>query len=429
MTDENHAPAVRIAVHSAHRLVREALAACLGARPHLLLVGSTATADDLARLCPLRRPDVIVVETTQVDAVLVASLAAVHAAHPQVGLLVVYAVLAPAVLHAALRAGVTALVPAAQGVDGLLRAIDRHRPPAPPAPDGQALTDRELEVIVLLAAGYSANEMAALLDISPHTVDNHKRHLYAKLEAGSQAAAVARAETLGLVPALTGPGRTADPAAPEAGRDPLVVLAGEPGAVLDEAARAMVMGGLAVAHTRRGDPGGDHWYRWHRGSLVTVLVDPADADWAIADALAGPVVVVFGATPSRSALIAALAHDPHAVLRGDRVRADLPAVLVLVHRGYRTLAAEHLPEVVAHLRGEARTPDLTPREREILLSIARGHTVRQTARALGIAAKTVENIQTRLFRKLGAHNRSGAIHIAYRLGFLTEPEVAGKGAP
>jgi DNA-binding NarL/FixJ family response regulator len=66
----------------------------------------------------------------------------------------------------------------------------------------------------------------------------------------------------------------------------------------------------------------------------------------------------------------------------------------------------------------ARAELLTPREKDILRSIARGDTVRQTARALTIAEKTVENTQARLFLKLGTHSRAGAVAIAYRLGLL-----------
>ena len=63
-------------------------------------------------------------------------------------------------------------------------------------------------------------------------------------------------------------------------------------------------------------------------------------------------------------------------------------------------------------------PKLTAREYDILGSIARGHTIRQTARTLGIAAKTVENTQARLFRKLGARNRMEALTIADALGLI-----------
>jgi DNA-binding NarL/FixJ family response regulator len=70
------------------------------------------------------------------------------------------------------------------------------------------------------------------------------------------------------------------------------------------------------------------------------------------------------------------------------------------------------------LPGRAGLPELTSRESDILGSLARGHSIRQTARALGIAPKTVENVQTRLFRKLGVRNRAGALAVADAFGLL-----------
>lgn len=63
-------------------------------------------------------------------------------------------------------------------------------------------------------------------------------------------------------------------------------------------------------------------------------------------------------------------------------------------------------------------PEISPREHDILQSIARGNSVRETARDLGITSKTVENTQTRLFRKLGVRNRVNALTAARRLGLL-----------
>jgi DNA-binding NarL/FixJ family response regulator len=63
-------------------------------------------------------------------------------------------------------------------------------------------------------------------------------------------------------------------------------------------------------------------------------------------------------------------------------------------------------------------PEISPREHDILQSIARGYSVRETARNLGITSKTVENTQTRLFRKLGVRNRVTALAAARRLGLL-----------
>jgi DNA-binding NarL/FixJ family response regulator len=58
------------------------------------------------------------------------------------------------------------------------------------------------------------------------------------------------------------------------------------------------------------------------------------------------------------------------------------------------------------VRGPAR---LTPRESEILDLAAAGRSVKQTARALNISVKTVESLQTQLFRKLGVSGRTGAV--------------------
>jgi LuxR family maltose regulon positive regulatory protein len=60
----------------------------------------------------------------------------------------------------------------------------------------------------------------------------------------------------------------------------------------------------------------------------------------------------------------------------------------------------------------------TPRELDVLLGIARGDSIKQTARALGISPKTVESLQTGLFRKLGVRNRAQAVTRAHALGLV-----------
>jgi DNA-binding CsgD family transcriptional regulator len=80
---------------------------------------------------------------------------------------------------------------------------------------------------------------------------------------------------------------------------------------------------------------------------------------------------------------------------------------------------------------QARPVILTRRERDILASIARGHTVRQTAQGLGIAIKTVQSEQRQLFSRLGATNRAEALILASGLGLVadSEPSVRGKSGP
>ena len=131
--------------------------------------------------------------------------------------------------------------------------------------------------------------------------------------------------------------------------------------------------------------------------------------------------------PRRRVAVNARERGAQAVVASDDRADDLCAVLLLAARGYRELSpryGESIPGWIAARPSEwsATAPELTPREHDILDSIAKGHTVRQTARVLGIAAKTVENTQSRLFRKLGTHNRSETLTIAYQMGLIDLPE-------
>jgi len=71
-------------------------------------------------------------------------------------------------------------------------------PPAE-APSGPTLTEREREVLALIATGATNREIGATLHLSPHTVKEHSSVLYRKLEVRNRAEAVQRAQRLGLL--------------------------------------------------------------------------------------------------------------------------------------------------------------------------------------------------------------------------------------
>jgi DNA-binding NarL/FixJ family response regulator len=62
-----------------------------------------------------------------------------------------------------------------------------------------ALTAREVEILRLIAKGFSFPEIARLLGISAHTVTTHVRHIYGKLEVNSRGEAVYEAVNQGLI--------------------------------------------------------------------------------------------------------------------------------------------------------------------------------------------------------------------------------------
>ena len=67
------------------------------------------------------------------------------------------------------------------------------------APAGPPLTDREREVLDLIASGATNREIAGRLYLSPHTVKEHTSALYRKLAVRNRAEAVQKAQRLGLI--------------------------------------------------------------------------------------------------------------------------------------------------------------------------------------------------------------------------------------
>jgi DNA-binding NarL/FixJ family response regulator len=193
----------RIAVQSASRLLRECLASWLAGQPGWTVVGATSGWADLPRLCALRHPDLVVFEVAGAEAKTLVSRVRGRATSPQlVGL---YRDLdAPSLLELH-RAGVDRLVCEQAGLAAFEDALRALPPHAGPVRAHHGLTDRELEVLALVWAGCSVAQIGEALVISPHSVENHKRRIFAKLGVHSRIQAAAEASRLGLFPP---PGRS-----------------------------------------------------------------------------------------------------------------------------------------------------------------------------------------------------------------------------
>lgn len=66
-------------------------------------------------------------------------------------------------------------------------------------PDDPKLTAREMEVLQLVAKGFTLVEVARFLELSPHTTRGHAKAIYRKLEVSSRGEAVFEATTMGLL--------------------------------------------------------------------------------------------------------------------------------------------------------------------------------------------------------------------------------------
>lgn len=159
------------------------------------------------------------------------------------------------------------------------------------------------------------------------------------------------------------------------------------------------------------------------GPVVAVLVEPGVSDWAAASPPATGVVLVTERPLEGHALVEVVLRGVDALLHTDATTEEIVDAVRTVGEGGTLLdprSARALADVLrtCHRNGQPVGTRLTRRERDILGSIDRGDSVKQTARALGITTKTVENLQTRLFRKLGVRNRAQAVGRAHSLGLL-----------
>ncbi len=425
---------VRVVVQSSRRLLRDTLSACLAIRPDLTVVGKVAEPDGIVALCELRQPDVVILDAGPRLGDNAALVRELRASFPELNVIVSYRNATEQDLAAACRAGVTSLVPESHGLTALLTLVRprkaRHARTSP-----GTLTDREVEIVVLAASGHSVGEMANLLGISPLTVENLKRRVFAKLDVSSSAHAVSRAASLGMLDHSARPAQRPRPS-DSAVSTVLTVVSGQAGAVIQQIAAILVGGRLPFVLIRAHGPVADtDWARRHRGPIVAVLVDPEQHDWDLVAELGIPAILVHSKPVDPPDLAEALASGANALIPVDRINDHFNSVLRMVSQGYLVVGSTPMRPLIGAVRarwedgvaGRLELPELTARESDILRCLAQGYSIRQTARALGIAPKTVENIQTRLFRKLGVRNRSGAFAVADAFGLL--PATAPPAAP
>jgi two-component system nitrate/nitrite response regulator NarL len=418
---------VQVAVQSPSRLLRDTLCSCLDVRHDVTVVGTVADPDQMPALCELRRPDVVIFDAGLRLSEISGPVGKLMRRFPELNVIVTYRDASETELAAACRAGVASLVPESHGLEAVLALVRRKRGRhARPTPGG--LTDRELEILVLAASGHSVTEIAGLLGISPLTVDNLKRRLYAKLHVNSGAHAVSRAASFGILDRRTGPApRRCEP--PSEDFAVLAVVSGQDCSARDHVVQALVRSNQSFVLVHKPGPMSQaHWARWQRGPIVAVLVDPEPPGWHLVEDLGVPAILVHSKPLETHDVADALTRGASSLVAADTIDDHFLAVLRMAGQGYLVVESMPMRPLIGAVRARwdqqapssGDLPELTARESDILRSGAQGHSIRQTARALGIAPKTVENIQTRLFRKLGVRNRAGALAVADAFGLLPD---------
>jgi two-component system, NarL family, response regulator LiaR len=207
--------AIRILIADDHSVVRQGLRMFLALDGELEVVGEAANGAEAVERARALRPDVVLMDLLMPVMDGIAATTAIRGELPDTEVVALTSVLEDASVVGAVRAGAIGyLLKDTQG-DELCRAIKaaaagqvQLAPQAAArlmrevrAPDSpEALTDRETEVLLLVARGKANKEIAAALGIGEQTVKSHVSSILAKLGVQSRTQAALHAARIGLVP-------------------------------------------------------------------------------------------------------------------------------------------------------------------------------------------------------------------------------------
>jgi DNA-binding NarL/FixJ family response regulator len=210
---------IRILVADDHPVYRDGLRLLVDRSPDLFLVGEAASGTAAVAIAAETSPDVILMDLRMPEMSGIEATRQILAGRPAARILVLTMSEDDDSLFAAMRAGARGYLPKDSDSDDLLRAIravavgdvifgesiatrlqaffgaGRARPASHPFPE---LTNREDEILDLIARGTSNAAIARELGISDKTVRNHVANVFNKLQVADRAQAIVRAREAGL---------------------------------------------------------------------------------------------------------------------------------------------------------------------------------------------------------------------------------------
>jgi DNA-binding NarL/FixJ family response regulator len=203
-------PRIRILIADDHPIVRKGLRQIVEAMPDLEVVAEAETADEVLSSVSAIPCDVVVLDLGLPGAVGLSVLKALRVSRPELPVLILSIAPEDQFGVRAIRAGAAGYVAKRSAPDQLVDAIrrvaagslyvsattgrglaqDALRPPPRTGPAAYVLSDRELQVLRLMAAGASGLAIARTLSISPKTISTYRRRLLTKLGLDSTASLI-----------------------------------------------------------------------------------------------------------------------------------------------------------------------------------------------------------------------------------------------
>jgi DNA-binding NarL/FixJ family response regulator len=210
---------LRILIADDHLLFRDGVRALLNAAPEMELIGEATTGEEAVARAAELQPDVILMDIQMPGLSGVEATRRIVEASPHIRVLIVTMFEDDRTVFSAMRAGARGYVLKGANYAEMLRAIQAvgsgeaifspsvaarlteyfaNIQPAAPTPIFPELTDREREILDLIAQGRSNADIAARLVLSPKTVRNHVSNVLSKLQVADRTGAAIRAREAGL---------------------------------------------------------------------------------------------------------------------------------------------------------------------------------------------------------------------------------------
>ena len=196
-----------------HSVVREGLRLMLDAQPNLRVVAEAGDVDTALRMTRAHRPGVLVLDLNMPGRSSLEAIPELLEASPETRIVILTMQDEPALAQATLRAGASGYVVKDAAGDELVQAVQlalqdqtylhpqlgaRIASGEPQAPDDD-LSEREREVLQLIALGHTNSEIASRLYLSVRTVESHRAHIQQKLGLTTRAELVRYALDRGLI--------------------------------------------------------------------------------------------------------------------------------------------------------------------------------------------------------------------------------------
>jgi DNA-binding NarL/FixJ family response regulator len=132
-------------------------------------------------------------------------------------------------------------------------------------------------------------------------------------------------------------------------------------------------------------------------------------------------VIILSMHHTKEYVLQALKVGASAYLLKDSAAVELGLAIEAVRRGDTYLSPAVSKQLIEHsLQQDSRKlePVLTPRQSEVLLLVANGHSTKEIAHLLKVNVKTVETHRTQLMERLAINDIAGLVRYAIRIGLI-----------